>query len=216
MKKILIFVCFIISFTSCKQKEKKETTVENEKPAIKIDSLLITDTSWGFINSKLNFSDLKVIYGEDNVKDERICSPECIDTIDVTKIYPGTSKEIIVYWKDSAYHKTIGMLLCYADSAAYHTSAGLKIGSSLKDILQLNGKKINFAGFGWDYGGYLHSYNNGTMEKSPISFRLDLMDDSGTELLGDLELNTDMPAVQKKLDKIKVYQISLSFHKEDL
>jgi hypothetical protein len=54
------------------------------------------------------------------------------------------------------------------------------------------------------------------MEKSPISFRLDLMEDSGTELLGDIELNTDMPAVQKKLDKILVYQLSLSFHKEDL
>lgn len=216
MKKILLFICLVISIVSCKQKEKNDKIVDSESSVIKIDSLLITDTSWGFINNKLNFSDLKVIYGNDNVKDERICGPECIDSIDVTKIHPATSKEIIVYWKDSAYHNTISMLMTHAEGSPYHTATGLKIGSPLKDVLQLNGKKITFSGFGWDYGGYVQSYNNGTLEKSPIHFRFDLMEDSGTELLGDVELNTDMPAVQKKLDKIKVYQLSLVFHKEDL
>lgn len=33
-------------------------------------------------------ADLQAIYGVANVKDERICGPECADSIDVTRIYP--------------------------------------------------------------------------------------------------------------------------------
>jgi hypothetical protein len=90
----------------------------------------------------------------------------------------------------------------------------LKIGSTMQDLLQQNGQKINFSGFGWDYGGYIISYNKGALENSRIGFRLDLVEGDTNELLGDTELNTDMPAVKKVLDKIQVYQLSLSFNKD--
>jgi hypothetical protein len=213
MKTLLFVLISAIGFLSCTN-DKKEKSTTTPSVVIKIDSSLVTDSAWGPITTKTDFVALQNSFGAANVKDERICGPECIDSIDVTKIYPGTAKEIIVYWKDSAYHKGIGMLESYAEGSPYYTATGLKIGSSLKDILLLNGKKITFSGFGWDYGGYIHSYDSGTLEKSPIHFRLDLRDDTGNDLSGDIELNTDMPAVQKKLDKIKVYQLSLSFYKD--
>ncbi len=213
MKIALILLTTISAFLSCTENKKGEPTTQ---PTIKttIDSSLVTDSAWGPITTKTDFTALQNSYGAANVKDERICGPECIDSLDVTKINADTPKEIIVYWKDSAYHKSIGMLVSYAEGSPYRTATGLKIGSSLKDILLLNGKKIGFSGFGWDYGGYIQSFNNGKLEKSPIQFRLDLMDDTSTVLLGDIELNTDMPAVQEKLDKIKAYQLSLVFYKD--
>jgi hypothetical protein len=214
MKPIIFAFLFSAVIYSCTNDKKEKA--DNIPPVVekKIDSTLVTDSAWGLVTATTDVEGLKSFYGAVNVKDERICGPECIDSIDVTKIYAETPREIIVYWKDSAYHKNIGMMESYAEGSPYHTATGLKNGSSLRDILSLNGKKITFSGFGWDYGGYIQSYNNGTLEKSPIHFRLDLMEDDGTELLGDTELNTDMPAVQKKLDKIKVYQLSLSFHKD--
>jgi hypothetical protein len=213
MKQFLGLLISAIILWSCSNDKKQKA--DDNKISVVVDSTLVSDSAWGLITNKTDFAGLQTIFGATNVLNERVCGPECIDSIDVTKIYAGTAKEIKVYWQDSAYHKKIGMLESYAEGSPYHTASGLKIGSSLKDILLLNGKQITFSGFGWDYGGYIQSFSSGTLEKSPIHFRLDLMEDSGTELLGDIELNSNMPAVQKMLDKIKVYQLSLSFYKDE-
>ena len=104
------------------------------------------------------------------------------------------------------------MIECFNDSAAWHTSSGLKIGSGLNELLKLNGQKISFYGFGWDYGGSITSYNNGVFEKSPVSFDLD-SDTGDNGLIGEKGLDTDMPAVKKEMDKIKIRWIRLSLDK---
>jgi hypothetical protein len=215
MKKniLLLFVITVIIY-SCGNKEKKATTV-TEKPVVKIDSTLITDSSWGLITKNTDFEALLAIYGTSNVIDKRVCGLECMDSIDVTIIYPESNRQITVNWKDSAYHKTIAILETWFPESGYHTAAGIKIGSPFKDLLQLNGKKITFSGFSWDYGGYINSYNNGTLEKSAIRFQLEQTEDAGTELSGDIELNTDMPEVKKYIDKIQVSHISISLNREE-
>ena len=83
------------------------------------------------------------------------------------------------------------------------------MGSSLKELLAINGQKITFAGFGWDYGGYIQSYNNGTLENSAVHFRLGLAEESDNSLLGDNIFDTDMPSVKAAMNKITVGHISL-------
>lgn len=193
--------------------EKKPGAVY-EVTDVKRDSTLVTDSSWGLITSSVDYNGLVAIYGSSNIKDERVCGPECADSIDITRLYPGTKNEAIVHWKDSAYHQTIAMVECFMDSSAWHTAEGIKIGSGFADILKLNGQKITFSGFGWDYGGYISSYKNGNLKDSRISYRLNLSEDpGGNDLYGDMELDTDMPAVQKAMDKIRVYWLILSFDK---
>lgn len=215
MKRITFLLLIVAALVdSCGNKDKKSTPV-TEKQEVKIDSTLITDSSWGLITKNTDFAGLQAIYGTSNVKDERVCGPECIDSIDVTIIYPETKNEAIIYWKDSAYHKTIGMIRCYSSGASYHTSTGIKIGSGITDLLKLNGQKITFYGFGWDYGGGIISFNKGALEKSPVHFELDAISEIDNNLLGDTELHTDMPLVKKYLDKIRVRLISLSFSRQD-
>ncbi len=182
---------------------------------VEYDPSLITDSSWGAITKQTDYAERLKIFGASNVKDERICGPECIDSIDVTILYPDTKNEAIIYWKDSAYHKTNAMIRCYSGGASYQTSTGIKIGSAITDLLKLNGQKITFYGFGWDYGGGIISFNKGALEKSPVHFELDAISEVDTNLMGDTELYTDMPLVKKYLDKIKVRLISLSFSRQD-
>ena len=212
MKYLFLIIISISLFCSCKNEKKSPPDIKT--PEVKIDSTLITDSSWGIINSSSNFEKLQQLFGESNIKDERICGPECADSVDVTKVYPGKSGEIVVYWKDSAYHKKIDFLQTYQDKSPYHTAAGLKMGSTLNEVLKLNGQKINFSGFGWDYGGGIQSFNNGKLDKSAISFILDLTDYSDESLVGEIGLDTDMPQVKKALDKIVIYFLSLTFNKE--
>ena len=213
MKKIILPLLLIAMIIySCGNKDKKATPVA-QKSEVKIDSTLITDSSWGLITESTDFAGLQTIYGASNVKNERICGPECADSIDVTRIYPEMTNQFIVYWKDSLYHKSIAFIETYLPDGPYHTANGLKIGSTLEELLKINGKKIIFSGFDWDYGGFIHDYSMGTLQNSPISFRLGLDEDGGTEVSGDSDFNTDMPAVKKILSKIKISSVSLSFSK---
>ncbi|MDZ4806869.1 MAG: hypothetical protein SGI96_01220 [Bacteroidota bacterium] len=213
MKKIILpLIIIATSIYSCGNKDKKATPVA-EKPEVKIDSALITDSSWGLITKKTDFAGLQAIYGAANVKDERICGPECADSIDVTIIYPEKNNEFTVYWKDNLYHTAIAFIETYLPDGPYHTVNGLKIGSSLEDLLKINGKQIIFSGFDWDYGGSIQDYGMGTLQNSPLGFRLEMTGDGGTELSGDSEFNTEMPKVKKNVTKIKILALTLSFSK---
>ncbi len=213
MKILLILVFSSAICWSCVNDQKEKAT------PIKVDKeynpSLITDSSWGAITKQTDYPELQLIFGAANVKDERVCGPECMDSIDVTIIYPETNKQITIHWKDSAYHKTIVSMETRFPESPYHTAANIKIGSPFKDLLQLNGQKITFSGFGWDYGGSINSYNKGTLEKSAIHYQLGQTEDTGTEMSGDIELHTDMPEVKRYMDKIQISHISLSLNREE-
>lgn len=212
-----IFTCIALSvlIISCKDDKKKAAGVDASVRTI--DSTLITDTSWGLIKENTSFADLKTLYGAAAIKNERICGPECIDSLDVTKLFPGTVNEAIIYWKDSAYHQKIAFITSYSEGASWHTADSLKIGSAVSNLLRLNGKPIKFYGFGWDYGGSIISYNAGRFEKSSVDFELDKRyqeNDTSMALLGDVEFSSDSPDVQKEIDKIVIRKISLSFYRD--
>jgi hypothetical protein len=212
MKYILTALLAALLTGACTNKKKPADS--KDAAEIKKDSTLVTDSSWGLIERSTSFDDLLQLFGAVNIRDERICGPECADSIDITKLYPETKNEAIIHWKDRAYHKAIAMIECFRDSADWHTKEGIRIGSGFTDLLRLNGQRITFSGFGWDYGGYISSYNNGKLKDSRIGYRLNLSEDPGTnDLYGDTEMHSDMPAVQKAIDKIKVYWLILSFDK---
>ncbi|HWR33801.1 MAG TPA: hypothetical protein VN451_09750 [Chitinophagaceae bacterium] len=206
----------LLLIISCKQKNTdpggKITLSEIRSPA---DSLLLSDSTWGGITALTDFDELKQLYSESNIKDERICGPECVDSFDVTRIYPGSNREFIVYWQDSLYHKQIGFIRCLSADAPYYTEAGVKIGTTLNELLRINGKPIAFFGFGWDYGGGIISLNHGVLEKTNVRFNLALAEQNDdNSVYGDTELNSDMPAVKKLLDKIYVSELFLPFNKQ--
>lgn len=212
MKKLLFVITAVTFLYSCANDKKQEKEIVDAKSEIKIDSTLITDTSWGVIRTNNNFENLQQLFGDANVVDERICGPECVDSIDVTKIYKGTSKEITIYWDTEDYHKLINLIESVQENAPYHTAAGIKIGSTLKDLLIENGQPINFLGFGWDYGGAVTNLNHGKLDDTYIKFRVDLKGESAdNDLMGDIELNTAMPAVKKNIDNIVVSRLFLYF-----
>lgn len=212
MKKFLLLGLIVSSFYACKSKDG--TKEADKKDSAAIDSTLITDSSWGLIDRKTDYESLKKQFGASNVKDERICGPECADSIDVTIVYPTTAKEIVVYWRDSAYHRTIEMVETGQPGSPYHTASGIKIGSTLGDIHKVYGGKLRFSGFGWDYGGYVSSYGDGPLDGSRLGIRLDFAQHPGSDsLYGDRELNTDMPIVKSNMSNIVITDLHLALNR---
>ena len=215
MRTIFFLAIGSLIMISCKQKKDNETggNISVVDPKKTIDPFLLTDSSWGGITGSTGIAGLKTLYGDARIKDERICGPECADSVDVTKVNPGDSLEFIVYWQDSAYHNKIGLIRCYSINAPYHTTNGIKMGTPLNELLRINGKPVNFSGFGWDYGGGIISLHGGALDKSSVRFNLNIADPVDDQsVYGDTELNTDMPAIKKLLDKIVVSEIFHSFN----
>lgn len=217
MKIFLSFIVAIILIVSCQSKDKKKTADENVVVS-KIDrgdQTLLSDSAWGWVNPSHTIDSLKMIFGDSLVKDERICGAECADSVDVTIIYPNSNNEFIIYWDDSAYHKKIVFIRTYNAKSPYHTSRGIKMGTTLKEILDLNGKPISFSGLGWDYGGGIGSFNGGALMGSNVRFTLDITDNPSGDnsIYGDVELNTEMPAVKRLVDKIHVSELFLPFNR---
>ena len=213
MKKIIQFLFALAIITACKNNEIKSDSPETTAPPVPVDRFLVTDSFWGLITAASGIDDLRSVYGNSNLVDERICGAECIDSVDVTFLYRGTKNEATIYWKDSAYHKLISFVESYGDGSDWHTPTGIRIGSGFSELLKLNGKKINFYGFGWDYGGSISSYNGGALENSSVRFGLDITENKNNALYGDHELNSDMAAVKEAAGKIKIRQIALLLNK---
>lgn len=214
MYKCALLLFFPAVLAACKNEERKTVSPANTVVSAPVDSFLITDSSWGLIRANTGIDELEKIFGKDNVRDVRECDAECMDSIDVTKIYPGGENEITIIWRDTAYHKEIGLIECFGDRPVWHSADGIKIGSGLKDLLKVNGNKISFYGFGWDYGGTVDSYNGGRLEHTVMKLRLNLSESftGDRDLYGDIGLDTDMPAVKRAMEKITVWWITLSFY----
>ena len=216
MKKVLQLIIAVLILWSCNNEKKdspaSETTNETTTPpAVVKDNFLVTDSSWGIITENYSKGELVTAFGAENVKDETICGPECIDSIRITKVFPETPKEIIIHWKDNLYHKSIRLIESDHSASPYYTSYRIKRKTSLKELIAINGKKINFMGFGWDYGGYIQSYNGGKLANSKIRYRLECATNENKSLFGDYELDTTMPDVDAELENIFVSQVALSF-----
>ncbi len=213
MKKIIPVLLVIAAITACKNNKTKSDSSVTTVPPVPVDSFLVTDSSWGLITAASGIDDLHAVYGHSNLIDERICGAECIDSVDVTFLYRGKKEEATIYWKDSAYHRVIRFIESYGDNSSWHTATGIQLGSGFSELLKLNGKKISFFGFGWDYGGSINSYNGGALENSSVHFGLDITEYNNNGLFGDQELDSDMPAVKEAMGKIKIRQIALSLNK---
>jgi hypothetical protein len=94
----------------------------------------------------------------------------------------------------------------------WRTSRGVRIGTTLPELVRIARKALTFSGFGWDYGGGLAwSETTGT-----IGLRLSLMHDEAVaklpradEIYGDREVRSDHPVVQRA--RITVDEIIMSW-----
>ena len=213
------FLVFVIAscLLSCSQNnnaaEKKDTADTAKLTIVKqnsTDEYLITDTSIGKINKETTYKDLQGLFGN-NLQDTIDYGPEGADSFTVTKLYPNTSRELTIQWQPDKLHMHISSIECYNENSPYHTADSLKAGSTLETLLKINGQKISFYGTGWDYGGIITSYNNGKFKKSNIYFQLATKEGASEKVMGDRELNTDMPVVKANLQKIYISKVSVSF-----
>jgi hypothetical protein len=224
-KQIIGFVLAAFFLASCNSQTTKEakphsdTTRTVQKTGSGPDPrFTVTTKSFGLVQLTDTYEDVLKHYGADRVTEEEMRrAPDADETVKKTIVNKGKTDEIIIQWADDAFHKKILAIEASEPQHIFKSIAGVKYGTTMAELVQLNGAKISFNGFAWDFGGLINNYHGGklaTAEDQPsVLYEITIPDSingiSDGEIMGDVMLDSDMPKVKKYLDKIFVYKITL-------
>lgn len=118
------------------------------------------------INKQTTATDVATAYGKENVKNEQIAPNGDMQPMDATRLFADTPNELQIFWLPKS--KQAQIAVASQPNSAWHTTEGIKIGTTLNELVALNGgKNFKFSGFGWDYGGSVSSWEGGTLDKNP-------------------------------------------------
>lgn len=221
--KLMSLAIISIALVNCNSSGKKDakqggdtTTVAPSKTGEGPDArYVVTEHSFGLVPLDADYETLIRTYGKERVTDEKMYrAPDTDEMVTKTIINKDKIDEIVIQWDDSLFHKKILAIEAYKENHPYKTADGVHYGTTLAELVKINGAKISFSGFGWDFGGLLNDFHGGKLQhkegKPNISFDLDLkLTQQYDEILGDQIIDTDMPKAKKYLDNIVVKKIEL-------
>ena len=147
----------------------------------------------GRIEPFSTIDDIIRLYGADNVERKVIPGPEGIGRFDISVIFPQTANELFIYWDKNDYGKRPSWVSIRKPTSEWKTLYGIKIGTSLSELNQLNGRPFKFLGFNWDYGGSVkRDWEGGVLVATlPASLVLRSISNLPREYQGDKTLNSD-------------------------
>jgi hypothetical protein len=125
--------------------------------------LILAGGEKGAINPNTTRKDLVRMYGAANVVDEEADVGEG-ELESVTTLFPKDSKRSIeIMWKDPDKKTAADSLTIRGCASRWKTAHNISLGMSLKQLESLNGRPFHLSGLGWDYGGSVLSWSDGTL-----------------------------------------------------
>jgi hypothetical protein len=188
-----------------------------------VPSLPATSPEWqirpeapGPISRSTSEADLRRHYGPSAVKGSRIEIGEG-ETAPGAVIYPADSlRRAEIIWQDTLERRRPARVILRGDQSKWQVSRGISLGTSLRELEQLNGKPFTLAGFGWDYAGAVTDWNKGALDSVLAGVMLYL--DPGpaqyesapyAQVLGDRDYSSALTAMQQL--NPRVTQIFIDF-----
>lgn len=154
-------------------------------------------------------------FGEANVAYEAIHGPERME-FKASVVYPkDPARRLVVSWWDVTARKRPARIM--VEGSEWSGPHGLRIGTSLIKIEEMNGKPFSLYGFEWDYGGAIASWNGGRLNLLPGGCRLGIVfeaDETVSEdvkdmVAGDTKFGSNSPVMRAA--KPKVRSLSLGY-----
>lgn len=114
-------------------------------------------------------------------------------------VFPDSPKEVEILLDED------GNAILYRlqrEDGPWATADGLKVGSTLEDLVKVNGKPIHFMGFEWDFGGIVTDWNGGTLSGKDFMVTLthaatDMDETDAAKIVGDQVVSSGEPALKK-------------------
>lgn len=177
----IIFLGIILAFSACDSGTNTEsTTAEPSQTKAEVKEVAgkalanwtcVPKTQVGPITPNFTEADLISTFGEKNViRNENMGENESGETYTTSIVYPNTRNKLIVKWMKGQDFKKIESIRIEGDSCDWRTAEGITIGTTLDELVRINGKDFKFSGFEWDYSGITNQWEGGKINKEMVLF----------------------------------------------
>jgi len=222
MKTNYFLLLGLLFFTACKtDTDIRQNPADNvpdpapavapEKPeaaakVISVDNISADDRTYvpnerlGKVTANTTPEQLVEYYGAENVKKDSIHLGEGY-YLDGYKLFPGTSSEAsILYPGGKADIRDMQITIDFTATDWVAAQTGVTIGTSLEELVKINGGPFRFYGFEWDYGGAVVDWLDGALEDYRIRISYDFENRGNIQLhpslIGEQEVNSFSPALE--------------------
>lgn len=155
-------------------------------------------------------------YGRENVQTKNIHIAEGDFESGTVLFAKDRANSVEILWKDSTRREIPKRIQISGDKSAWATRQGITLGTTLKELEQMNGRPFVLFGFGWDYAGSVLSWKGGRLEQQlsvngKMILALDgqkgkkVSQEESDSVEGDAEYLSSNRVMQKK--DPRVYQI---------
>ncbi len=217
MRLLLLGSLLIVLLNACTSNTKEQATdstvLADSSTAIINEWECIPGEKAGIITSTSSEQDLINRLGAENVSShDTVYGAEGMFSIG-TILYKGTSNEAHIVWKDTLNFKNPEYVeVGFAEpgkenQVQWYVTNGVKVGTKLTELEQINGKSFNFSGFGWDYGGSVVDWNGGKLMNPDSTSYLAIilaydyenqaLNSVAEKVLGDKSFSSKDPNAQK-------------------
>lgn len=209
--KNIFFLALILFFTACKFETKEKPFNPRAIDASKeiFNWTMVPGSQVGLIKKSFTEADIIKAYGKENVARKEIGLGEG-EMTKATVLFPKTENELFITWEMGKEYQNIDEILIENPEASWTTNQGIGMGTTLEELVKINGKDFKFAGFEWDYSGFTNDWQGGIIDKNLVVF-LDPSDPEKIypDLLGDTLFLSNHP--KAKAAGLKVRTMIIRF-----
>lgn len=166
----------------------------------------------GPIRSYSSLNDIVRMFGREKVTRRTVYGPEAIESFEATIVYPETPDELIVFWQANKYGSAVSRVSIRKENSRWRTLYGIKLGTEIARLNEINQRPFFFYGFGWDYGGMIRMDWNGGRLASTNGMAMVLKESRQLDLAyyGDKELRSDSAGLLPDGARVGRIEIQLS------
>ena len=166
-----------------------------------------------------SLASLQARFGADNVSVQDVPGAEGDVTRGIVLFPNDPMRRAMLYFADEDNLKQLMMVRIVDDESTWTIGDGLRMGTTLAELVAKNGAPIEFSGFGWDYGGAVASFRGGALEPRGTEFprtgfRLAPREGAGEGVklpLGEATFASDDPAYAGFAADIVVGELTIAF-----
>jgi len=188
----------------------KTTDPTTNPPAEATDWSINPGKNVGKITAKSNEADLIRLYGQQHVIRKEIGVGEG-EMVAGSVIFPKEAKkELIVVWESDKPYQEIDYLRVEQPNTLWQTDQKITIGTTLDELVKINGKDFNFYGFEWDYAGLCKDWQGGQIsEKFSVFLEAENPEALFPDLIGEGLFSSSHPKADSAQLKVIALHIEL-------
>jgi hypothetical protein len=160
----IVFLAFLLS-GFCVHALGQTSPSPSSEPATGKYVILSGGKSGSAISAQTTHEDLIRAYGKKNVVATDVGIGEG-ETEPGTELFPTDRlRRVQILWKDPINRRGLKRVEIEGAKSLWRTSFGISLGTTLKQLEQLNGEPFQLTGFAWDYSGTVMSWSGGKLSQ---------------------------------------------------